>query len=111
MDKLPQVLQKEIWEYVRGDREYWKVQYNIVMLELRLDISLADMGPHWSHLSHDLALVWGQSSSDPSWSYSILMYLSRGWELVAHFPQVRSREICELRVQELKRRIKKRSHF
>jgi len=27
MDKLPQVLQKEIWEYVRGDRAYWRTQF------------------------------------------------------------------------------------
>jgi hypothetical protein len=27
MDELPQVLQKEIWEYVRGDRAHWKQQF------------------------------------------------------------------------------------
>jgi hypothetical protein len=39
MDQLPQVLQKEIWEYVRGDRAFWKSQYELVVdsLELILD--------------------------------------------------------------------------
>jgi hypothetical protein len=27
MNQLPQVLQKEIWEYVRGDRTFWKQQF------------------------------------------------------------------------------------
>jgi hypothetical protein len=27
MDRLPRVLQTEIWEYVRGDRAYWKAQH------------------------------------------------------------------------------------
>jgi hypothetical protein len=28
MNRLPQVLQNEIWEYVRGDRAYWKQQFS-----------------------------------------------------------------------------------
>jgi hypothetical protein len=31
MNELPQVLQKEIWEYVHGDRAYWKQQFNTVL--------------------------------------------------------------------------------
>jgi hypothetical protein len=27
MNELPRVLQNEIWEYVRGDRAFWKKQY------------------------------------------------------------------------------------
>src|SRR4051794_21545998 len=107
MDKLPQVLQKEIWEYVRGDREYWRIQYFSVILGLKLDMLVADTGPHWSHLARDLALVWGENHKDSSWSRSVLMYNwpYSEWEFVAYFPHVRSREICELRIKELKRRL------
>lgn len=31
MNRLPAVLQKEIWEYVHGDRAFWKTQYEIVL--------------------------------------------------------------------------------
>jgi hypothetical protein len=31
MDQLPAVLQKEIWEYVRGDRAFWKEQFSKVV--------------------------------------------------------------------------------
>jgi hypothetical protein len=31
MDQLPRVLQNEIWEYVRGDRTYWKQQFNPIL--------------------------------------------------------------------------------
>jgi hypothetical protein len=34
MDQLPSVLQKEIWEYVRGDRAYWKTKYERVLIHL-----------------------------------------------------------------------------
>lgn len=29
--QLPQVLQNEIWEYVRGDRTYWKQQFKPIL--------------------------------------------------------------------------------
>jgi hypothetical protein len=35
MNQLPAVLQKEIWEYVRGDRAYWKQQFSNVMAKIR----------------------------------------------------------------------------
>jgi hypothetical protein len=35
MNQLPGVLQKEIWEYVRGDRAYWKQQFSIVTAKLK----------------------------------------------------------------------------
>jgi hypothetical protein len=31
MDELPAVLQKEIWEYVRGDRSFWKSKMDQVL--------------------------------------------------------------------------------
>lgn len=31
MNRLPAVLQKEIWEYVRGDSKYWKQQFSKVV--------------------------------------------------------------------------------
>jgi hypothetical protein len=34
MDRLPSVLQKEIWEYVRGDRAYWKQQFSNVVAKV-----------------------------------------------------------------------------
>jgi hypothetical protein len=34
MDRLPKVLQNEIWEYVRGDRAYWKQQFQPVIHNL-----------------------------------------------------------------------------
>jgi hypothetical protein len=33
MDRLPQVLQNEIWEYVRGDRAHWKQQHRALINE------------------------------------------------------------------------------
>jgi hypothetical protein len=37
MNRLPAVLQNEIWEYVQGDRTYWKHEFLAVMEELRSD--------------------------------------------------------------------------
>jgi hypothetical protein len=34
MDELPYVLQKEIWEYVRGDRAHWRQEFDLVIFEL-----------------------------------------------------------------------------
>jgi hypothetical protein len=34
MNDLPQVLQKEIWEYVRGDRAYFKQQFSKTVLRV-----------------------------------------------------------------------------
>jgi hypothetical protein len=35
MDRLPRVLQNEIWEYVRGDRKFWQHrQFRLVLAEL-----------------------------------------------------------------------------
>lgn len=34
MNHLPKVLQNEIWEYVHGDRAYWKTQFGNVMEQL-----------------------------------------------------------------------------
>jgi hypothetical protein len=34
MNRLPAVLQKEIWEYVHGDRAFWKTQYELVLESL-----------------------------------------------------------------------------
>jgi hypothetical protein len=34
MNRLPAVLQKEIWEYVRGDRAHWKFQFRACLIEL-----------------------------------------------------------------------------
>jgi hypothetical protein len=34
MDELPAVLQKEIWEYVRGDRSFWKSKMDQVLPKL-----------------------------------------------------------------------------
>jgi hypothetical protein len=34
MNRLPRVLQNEIWEYVRGDRAFWRNLHEDVMTEL-----------------------------------------------------------------------------
>jgi hypothetical protein len=36
MNRLPSVLKNEIWEYVRGDRTFWKLCMNHVVAELRI---------------------------------------------------------------------------
>jgi hypothetical protein len=33
MNNLPQVLQNEIWDYVRGDRAYWKQLHSAIVNE------------------------------------------------------------------------------
>jgi hypothetical protein len=33
MNRLPQVLQNEIWEYVRGDRAFWKTRHQAIINE------------------------------------------------------------------------------
>jgi hypothetical protein len=38
MNKLPSVIQKEIWEYVRGDKTYWKSQLEPVIDQLEAHI-------------------------------------------------------------------------
>jgi hypothetical protein len=45
MNELPQVLQKEIWEYVRGDRVFWKSQYELVVDLLEHMIDGVDITP------------------------------------------------------------------
>jgi hypothetical protein len=42
MNRLPAVLQKEIWEYVRGDRAFWKTQYQNVINHLLASIDRAE---------------------------------------------------------------------
>jgi hypothetical protein len=42
MNRLPAVLQKEIWEYVRGDRAYWRTQFTNVMEQLEQIIELIE---------------------------------------------------------------------
>jgi hypothetical protein len=37
MNRLPSVLRKEIWEYVRGDRTCWKNKFDMVMAELSVN--------------------------------------------------------------------------
>jgi hypothetical protein len=34
MNNLPAVLQNEIWEYVRGDRAFWKSQHKLVIEQI-----------------------------------------------------------------------------
>jgi hypothetical protein len=42
MQRLPAVLQNEIWTYVRGDRAFWKTQYDQVVIHLLGAIDLAE---------------------------------------------------------------------
>jgi ribosomal protein L37AE/L43A len=35
MNRLPKVLRLEIWEYVRGDRAYWKEQFAMTLDDLK----------------------------------------------------------------------------
>lgn len=35
MNQLPTVLQNEIWEYVRGDRKFWKEQHKLVVGQIQ----------------------------------------------------------------------------
>jgi hypothetical protein len=39
MNRLPKVLQNEIWEYVRGDRAYWKRQFKQTVLKVIIHIN------------------------------------------------------------------------
>jgi hypothetical protein len=39
MDRLPRVLQNEIWEYVRGDRTFWKTKHKLVIDHIQKLIS------------------------------------------------------------------------
>lgn len=43
MNKLPKVLQNEIWEYVHGDRPFWKKQFEHVRDELNCAIASAEL--------------------------------------------------------------------
>jgi hypothetical protein len=50
MNELPRVLQNEIWEYVRGDRAFWKSQYELVVDQWEHMIQSVDNAPikfHW----------------------------------------------------------------
>lgn len=62
MNRLPAVLQKEIWQYVRGDRAFWKTQYELVLDEFdtacdlrhcRVTIQAPDRDPAWSRCVAD----------------------------------------------------------
>jgi hypothetical protein len=102
MDKLPQVLQKEIWEYVRGDREYWKIQHDIMVLGLRCDNHEA-AAAFWSNRTPgNFTVDWGQMG-DNKWTVSISKYFSidQYWEMIARYPPVSSCEICVERVNRL----------
>jgi hypothetical protein len=44
MNRLPKVLQNEIWEYVRGDRAYWKQTFTN-MINLQEFSEIVDV--HW----------------------------------------------------------------
>jgi hypothetical protein len=46
MNRLPKVLQNEVWEYVHGDRVYWKQQFKLPMRELLCHLSQL----HWQCL-------------------------------------------------------------
>jgi hypothetical protein len=52
MNRLPAVLQREIWEYVRGDRAYWKNEMTKVLSNLPLiwQLDCGDMANlSWTH--------------------------------------------------------------
>jgi hypothetical protein len=103
MNKLPQVLQKEIWEYVRGDREYWKIQHDIVVLGLRLD-------SHKTHVTHGydcgkFAIEIGPIDDD-RWLHSIHVYTH---DTIARYPPVHSEAECGSRVKALLLRLRHRN--
>jgi hypothetical protein len=52
MDELPYVLQKEIWEYVRGDRAHWRREFDLIVFEL------GQFTPNW-HLRQAKGLQTG----------------------------------------------------
>jgi hypothetical protein len=46
MDQLPAVLQKEIWEYVRGDRAHWRERVRQSMVEFKARVWREE---HWHY--------------------------------------------------------------
>jgi hypothetical protein len=47
MNRLPAVLQCEIWEYVGGDRAHWKRQFKLSMRELLCHLSQLQWQKQW----------------------------------------------------------------
>jgi hypothetical protein len=50
MDRLPKVLQNEIWEYVRGDRAYWKSVHAGMNQRVEIDfqfLRIFSFDPNW----------------------------------------------------------------
>jgi hypothetical protein len=45
MDQLPTVLQKEIWEYVHGDRAHWRECFRQSIVEFKVRIFFEDHRP------------------------------------------------------------------
>jgi hypothetical protein len=39
MNRLPRVLQNEIWEYVRGDKTFWRRRFNATLDDVSTDYS------------------------------------------------------------------------
>jgi hypothetical protein len=55
MNRLPRVLQNEIWEYVRGDRKFWrnKIENVVDELEAYIDDLQAEIHKKRWNLPHD----------------------------------------------------------
>jgi hypothetical protein len=57
MDRLPKVLQNEIWEYVRGDRAHWKDNFTKTIKDTRLDGSFRYFRVKFVHQGVDVRVI------------------------------------------------------
>jgi hypothetical protein len=64
MDRLPVVLQNEIWEYVRGDRAYWKQKFVPLLMVIRefkghrMQIKWTPQRAVFNCFGHEIVLEW-----------------------------------------------------
>jgi hypothetical protein len=87
MNRLPIVLQKEIWEYVQGDRAYWKSRFQCMVNHLEIIIDFAEAAtfdlafpPRWQTKPQALfgsAMKWKQWSLDDDSALDHRRWLSR----------------------------------
>jgi hypothetical protein len=85
MDRLPQVLQNEIWEYIRGDRKFWKDRFKVVVAEL--DVHHA----YWikcqvDHFDHIKRIHGQQQTVLSPIAISKKRLIREGWKWMKEFP-------------------------
>jgi hypothetical protein len=89
MNRLPKVLQTEIWEYVRGDRAFFKSQFQIVMTELSLmdpqkHLSRAKMLQDESQFGQEVWVGGIDHSRFSRWCVRLTKRCDVGWRVETH---------------------------